>query len=77
MHISLPWRDIFESGYKYDIKAEDWLVGMGSVPSELFEELSGNMKSDMTTAIHDLPTEGFQQIRPKKKFDGQYFSKKK
>jgi len=50
---------------------------MGPVPKELFEELSGNMKPDMSASIHDLPAgEGFQQIRPKKKFDSQYFSKK-
>jgi len=49
---------------------------MGPVPKELFEELSGNMKPDMKAAIEDLPKEGFQQIRPKKKFDNQYFSKK-
>ena len=34
------------------------------------------MKPDMKAAIEDLPKEGFQQIRPKKKFDNQYFSKK-
>ena len=50
---------------------------MGPVPKDLFEELSANMKPDMKAAIHDLPdTEGFQQIRPKRKFDGQYFSNK-
>jgi uncharacterized phage-associated protein len=49
---------------------------MGPVPRELFEELSGNMKPDMRSAIHDLPEgEGFKQIRPKKKFDSQFFSK--
>ncbi len=49
---------------------------MGPVPKDLFEELSGNMKPDMTAAIQDLPEEGFQQIQPKKKFDNQYFSNK-
>ena len=50
---------------------------MGPVPKELFEELSGNLKLDMKMAIHDLPKEeGFQPIRPKKKFDDQYFSPK-
>ncbi len=49
---------------------------MGPVPKDLFEELSGTMKPDMKAAIHDLPEEGFQQIKPKKKFDAQYFSKK-
>ena len=49
---------------------------MGPVPRELFEELSGNMKPDIKSAIHDLPAgEGFKQIRPKKKFDSQFFSK--
>lgn len=50
--------------------------GMGPVPKDLFNELSGNMKPDMKVAIQDLPDEGFQQIQPKKKFDNQYFSKK-
>jgi uncharacterized phage-associated protein len=49
---------------------------MGPVPNELFEELSGNMKPDLKSSINELPTEGFQQIRPKKKFDDRYFSKK-
>lgn len=49
---------------------------MGPVPKELFEELSDNMSFDMEAAIHKLPTEGFQQIRPKKKFDDSYFSKR-
>jgi uncharacterized phage-associated protein len=49
---------------------------MGPVPKNLFEELSGNMKPDMKSAIHDLPEEGFQQIKSKKKFDNQYFSKR-
>jgi len=49
---------------------------MGPVPKELFEELAGNMKTDLKSAIHPLPSEGFQQIRPKKKFDNQYFSKR-
>ena len=48
---------------------------MRPVAKELFEELSGNMKPDMKNAIHELPVEGFQQIRPKKKFDDRYFSK--
>lgn len=49
---------------------------MGPVPKVLFEELSGNMKPDMENAIEDLPVEGFQQIKPKKKFEEKYFSKK-
>lgn len=49
---------------------------MGPVPKELFEEISGNMKPDMKSAINDLPADGFQQIRSKKKFDDRYFSKK-
>ena len=49
---------------------------MGPVPKVLFEELSGNMKPDMENAIEDLPVEGFQQIKPKKKFEDKYFSKK-
>ena len=49
---------------------------MGPVPTEFFEELSGRMNPDMKAAINDLPEEGFQQIRPKKRFDPQYFSNK-
>jgi len=50
---------------------------MGPVPKNLFDELSGSMQPDMKMAIHDLPDEeGFQQIRPKKKFDSKYFSTK-
>ncbi|MBN1626122.1 MAG: SocA family protein, partial [Deltaproteobacteria bacterium] len=49
---------------------------MGPVPKELFEELSGDMKLDMKESIHKLQSEGFQQIRPKKKFDAKYFSNK-
>jgi len=50
---------------------------MGPVPRDLFEELTGKMKPDMSASIHDLPAgEGFQQVRPKKKFDNRYFSKK-
>lgn len=50
---------------------------MGPVPKELFEELTGNMKPDLSAAIHDLPRgEGFQQIRHKKNFDSRYFSEK-
>lgn len=50
---------------------------MGPVPKNLFDELNGSMKADMKAAIHELPDgEGFQQIRPKKKFDSQYFSNK-
>lgn len=49
---------------------------MGPVPRDLFEELSGRMMPDMKAAIHELPEEGFQQIRPRKEFDGQYFSKR-
>lgn len=50
---------------------------MGPLPKDLFEELSGNMKPDMKAVIHDLTdTEGFQQVRAKGKFDGQYFSSK-
>ncbi|MBW1789550.1 MAG: SocA family protein [Deltaproteobacteria bacterium] len=50
---------------------------MGPVPRDLFEELTGNMRPDMSASIHDLPAgEGFQQVRPKKKFDSRYFSKR-
>lgn len=49
---------------------------MGPVPRELFGELSDKMNPDLKAAIHKLPEEGFQKIRPKKRFDDQYFSKK-
>lgn len=49
---------------------------MGPVPRDLFEELSGGMKPDMKAAIHDLPEEGFQKIRPKKGFEDRFFTKK-
>ena len=49
---------------------------MGPVPKELFEELSGRMKPDMRASIDVLPGgNGFQQIRAKKPFDSQYFSR--
>ena len=47
---------------------------MGPVPKDIFEELSENMKPDLKKAIHELPKEGFQKIRPKQKFDPKYFS---
>ena len=44
---------------------------------DLFVKLNDNMKLDMRASIDNLPTEeGFQQFRPKKKFDSRYFSKK-
>ena len=49
---------------------------MGPVPKVLFDELSGNMRPDMKDTINELPAEKFQQIRPKKKFDDKYFSKR-
>jgi len=47
---------------------------MGPVPKDLFNELTEKMNPDLKAAIHDLPQEGFQKIRPKKKFDSKYFS---
>ncbi|RZB35728.1 MAG: hypothetical protein SRB2_02855 [Desulfobacteraceae bacterium Eth-SRB2] len=47
---------------------------MGPVPKDLFNELTEKMNPDLKAAIHDLPQEGFQKIRPKKNFDPQYFS---
>ena len=47
---------------------------MGPVPKDIFEKLSENMKPDLKQAIHELPKEGFQKIRPKQKFDPKYFS---
>jgi uncharacterized phage-associated protein len=49
---------------------------MGPVPRDLFEELSDEMNPDLRAAIHKLAEEGFQKIRPKKRFDDQYFTKK-
>jgi uncharacterized phage-associated protein len=50
---------------------------MGPVPKDLFEELTGNMKPDMKDSVHDLSKEGeFQQVRSKRKFNNQYFSKR-
>jgi uncharacterized phage-associated protein len=48
--------------------------GMGPVPKDIYEELSEKMKPDLKQAIQDLPKEGFQKIRSKKKFDPKYFS---
>lgn len=54
---------------------EYYAWGMGPVPKDLFEELSGCMKSDMRKSIQDLPGgEEFQQIRSIKAFDKKYFS---
>lgn len=50
--------------------------GMGPVPKKLFEEISGRMGTDLQAAIHELPEEEFKKIRPKKKFDDKYFSKR-
>lgn len=47
---------------------------MGPVPKKLFEELSENMGKDLAEAIHPLPKEGFQKIKPKRAFDDQWFS---
>lgn len=50
---------------------------MGPVPKDLFEELSGSMKSDMKAAIKELPADKeFQHINPKKQFKADFFSKK-
>ncbi len=50
---------------------------MGPVPKDLFEELSGNMKSDMKAVIKELPADKeFQHINPKKQFNADFFSKK-
>jgi uncharacterized phage-associated protein len=35
---------------------------MGPVPRDLFEELSDDMRPDLTSAIQPLPKEGFQKI---------------
>ena len=57
------------------VTGQDYFAwNMGPVPRDLFEELSGNMKPDMKAAIDELSEEGFQKIRPRKKFDPKYFS---
>jgi uncharacterized phage-associated protein len=50
----------------------------GPVPVKLYDELSGPMALDLKSAIHELPKdkEIFQQIRPKKDFNPDYFSPK-
>jgi len=47
---------------------------MGPVPKQLFEEISGKMSRDLNDAIHPLPKESFQQIKPKRPFDDKWFS---
>jgi len=48
----------------------------GPVPKELFEEISGEMKPDLKSAINTVPIDNFQKIVPKKKFDPKYFTKR-
>ena len=48
---------------------------MGPVPRDLYNELDA-MKPDLNSAIKVVEKEGFQKIVPKKKFDGDYFSKR-
>lgn len=48
----------------------------GPVPKDLFQELD-NMKRDLREAINVIPHEGgFQEIKPKKRFNDEYFSNK-
>jgi len=49
---------------------------MGPVPKKLFNELTENMPPDLKSAIHELPKEEFQKIVPKRRFNGDYFSKR-
>jgi len=49
---------------------------MGPVPSDLYSELTEDIKPDLRAAIKELPKEGFQKIIPKKKFNDDYFSKR-
>jgi len=49
---------------------------MGPVPSDLYNELTEDMRPDLRTAIKELSKEGFQKIIPKKKFNDDYFSKR-
>lgn len=48
---------------------------MGPVLKDLYIELD-DMRPDLKAAIKELPKGGFQKIIPKKKFDGDYFSKR-
>lgn len=47
---------------------------MGPVPKDLFEELSGSMKSDLAEAIATVPINEFQKIAPRKSFSEKYFT---
>lgn len=50
---------------------------MGPVPKGLYTELTEEMPSDLKSAIHELPKEEeFKKIVPKKRFNGEYFSKR-
>lgn len=48
----------------------------GPVPKDFFEELSGELKPDMTKAIDIRPINEFQKIVPKKKFNSNLFTKR-
>ena len=47
---------------------------MGPVPRALFEEISGDMGSDLKAAITIRPIDDFQQIVAKKRFEGKHFT---
>jgi len=49
---------------------------MGPVPVSFFEELSGNMKSDLSEAIKISTIGNLQKIIPRKDFDSINFSKR-
>lgn len=49
---------------------------MGPVSSELFKELSGEMRPDLEHAITIEPVGELQQIVPKKQFNSKYFTKR-
>ena len=48
---------------------------MGPVPRDFYNELE-DMKPDLKDVIKVLSKEGFQKYIPKKKFNGEYFSKR-
>ena len=56
----------FVSGsYQKSVAFDENEANVYSMPKNFFEELSGKMGPDLVKAIHALPKEGFQKIKPK------------
>lgn len=49
---------------------------MGPVPVPVFDELSGDMQPDLAAAVRVITRDKLQQIIPRQKFDGKYFTKR-